>query len=101
MFPPDGGELDSDCDPVERVGCVADVRDCRASQLMAAMGYRAPESRMAAPEFPMTETGILCFAGPVCNIVQRIPGNTASVGIERPLTEAPDPDVPGSAVIRL
>jgi len=37
----------------------------------------------------------------LCNSVQRMLRNTTSVGIGRPWTETADPEIPGSAVIKL
>jgi hypothetical protein len=37
----------------------------------------------------------------VCNIVQRIPRNATATGVEQPSSDTADPDMPGSAVIRL
>jgi hypothetical protein len=37
----------------------------------------------------------------VCNIVQRIPRNAIATGFELPFNETADPDITGSAAIRL
>jgi hypothetical protein len=37
----------------------------------------------------------------LCNVVQRIPRNASSTGLERPRRERADPDDPESAVVKL